>query len=154
MVPREQIIERINSISWQDRENITPEALHLIEEHIEKMRYVVPRIMARENLNTDEAHGFAQAAGSDTLEYGDLLDELFADAEFKGAGVRESLIASITAGYCWHLDPDLKDLPNPWIPFLELTGMGYTVTTDDLINGDEVFLLVGYRDEIARFRIV
>ncbi|MBW4618926.1 MAG: hypothetical protein KME17_06155 [Cyanosarcina radialis HA8281-LM2] len=154
MIHRDRLIQCLNSISWRDRAVITSEAFSLIEEHIEKMRYVIPRIMARQNLNEDEAHGFAQAAGSDSLEYGDLLDKLFADADFAGAGIRHSLIASIAAGYCWHLDPELNDLPNPWIPFLALIEMGYTVTTDASLEGDEVFLLVGYKNGIARFLII
>ena len=63
MVATKELIERINCIRWREREEITPEALGLIEQHIELIRPVVRYIMRTTGKPVSEAHGDALAPG-------------------------------------------------------------------------------------------
>jgi hypothetical protein len=154
MVPREELIEWLNAIEWQRPEEITPEAEAFIGEHVRLMRPVIQELMARQEIDAVEAYGFAQSAGHDTPEGECLLDDLFTKVSFQGAGVRESLIANITACYCWELDPDLGHLPNPWTSLVELYGIGYTTSGEDDPDGQWVTLTVGFRHGERSFPII
>jgi hypothetical protein len=154
IVPREQLVEWLNSIEWLRPEQITPQAEALIADHLAKIRTVIKDVMAKKGVNAVEAHGIAQTAGHDTPEGESLLDDLFSKVLFRGAGVRESLIANIVAGYCWDFDSELCNLPNPWLPLIELYGMGYTTSGDDDPDGNGLTLLVGYKDNSRAYRIV
>jgi len=79
---------------------------------------------------------------------------LFAQASFEGAGVKEPLIRTISACYCWNLDAELNTLPNPWIPLIELISMGYVISNEDAPDGEKTSLLVGYKDGIDKFLII
>jgi hypothetical protein len=154
VVPREQLVEWLNSIAWRGPEQITPEAEALIQDHLTKMRVVIKFLMKKREFNVVDAEGFAQCAGHDTPEQESLIDDLFSKVLFRGAGVRESLIATTVAAYCWDLDPELRHLPNPWLPLVELYGMGYTTSGDADPDGNGLTLLVGYRTGIGSYRIV
>lgn len=154
MVPRESLIDWLNSIQWQQPAAITDEAMTLIKEHLEKIRKVIRHIMVVHNINASEAHGIAQTAGHFTSEYEELLDELFNQVNFEGTGVREPIILAVSACYCWDFESDLKNLPNPWIPLIELIGMGYTISNEDSSDGEKVSLRVGHQDGIDEFLIV
>ena len=153
VVPREQLVEWLNSIEWLRPEQIIPEAEALIADHLGKIRAVIEEMMTT-GVNAVEAHGFAQAAGHNTPEGDALLDDLFSKVLFRGAVVRESIICTITAAYCWDFDPELHHLPNPWLSIVELYGMGYTTSGDDDPDGNGLTLLVGYKNGIDSYRIV
>jgi hypothetical protein len=97
MVPRDRLIDWLNSIQWRQQDGITPEAMTLIEEHLKLIRYVIDHIRAIKGLNASEAHGLAQTPGYSTSEYKEILDKLFAQASFEGTGVREPLILFLPA---------------------------------------------------------
>jgi hypothetical protein len=153
-VPREQLVEWLNSIEWLRPEQISPEAEALIADHLRRIRAVINEVMVKKGVTAVEAHGVAQTAGHDTPEGEALLDDLFCKVVFRGAGVRESLIGTIAAAYCWDLDPELRHLSNPWLPLVELYGMGYTTSGDDDPDGNGLALLVGYKNGIGSYRIV
>ncbi len=153
-VPREQLVDWLNSIEWLRPDQISPEAEALITDHLRKIRAVIKEVMAKKRVNAVEADGFAQSAGHNTPEGKALLHDLFSMVVFRGAGVRTSLIATIVAGYCWDLDPELRDLPNPWLPLIELYGMGYTTSGDDDPDGNGLTLLVGYKNGVGSYRVV
>ena len=153
MVPRDSLIDWLNSILWQQPSVITDEAMTLIKEHLKKIRAVMQHITSVYNINASEAHGIAQTAGHFTSEYERLLDELFNQVKFEGSGAREPIILAVSACYCWNFESDLKNLPNPWIPLIELIGMGYTISNEDSPDGEKVSLLVGYREGIEEFLI-
>ncbi len=117
------------------------------------MRQVIDHIMRVQHCNLADADYMAVTAGHNTPEGEALLDDLFGKVSFS-AGVRESLIATITAAYCWSLDADLNQLPNPWEPLVELYGTGYTTSYDDDADDNGTVLLVGFNGGIARHRIV
>jgi hypothetical protein len=154
MVQREQLIEWLNSIEWLRPLQITAEAQNLIDDHLTKIRVVIKEVMTKRGVNAVDAHGIAQTAGHETPEAQSLLDDLFSKVAFRGAGVRESLIATIASAYCWYDDAELRHLPNPWAPLIDLYGMGYTTSGDDDPDGNGLTLLVGYKDGSASFRIV
>jgi hypothetical protein len=154
MVPREKLIEWLNSIQWLKPERVTPQAEALIQDYLVKIRKVINEVMVSAGVGAVEAHGIAQTAGHDTPEGESLLDELFSKVSFRGAGVRESLIANIAAAYCWDFDAKLRRLPNPWPSLIDLYGMGYTSSGDDDPDGKGLTLLVGYKDAFASYRIV
>jgi hypothetical protein len=154
MVPRESLIDWLNSIEWLRPQGITPEAQALIDDHLVKARKVTKEIMKIKRLNAVEAYGFAQTAPHDTPEGDSLLQELFTKVVFRGAGVRESLITNITAAYCWNYVPKLCPMPNPWAPIIELYGMGYTTSGDDDPDGNGLTLLVGFKNGFNSYRII
>jgi hypothetical protein len=154
MVPRNQLINWLNSIQWQQQDGINPEAMTLIEEHLKLIRYVIDHIKKKKGVNVSEAHGLAQTPGYSTSEYNEILDELFAHGNFEGAVVREPLTLTISACYCWHLDHELSFLINPWIPLVELISMGYLVSNEDSPDGENISLLVGHKNGINEFLII
>lgn len=155
MITRNKLIPWLNSIEWKSKNEINRRAGYLIQDHIRKMRHVLKEIMRSQNIsNVVEAHGFIQSAGHDTPEGERLIAELFSEVSFKNAEVRTGLIATIVACYCWHLDPALKDIINPWIPLMDLFGMGYTVTPEDAPDGQTVSLVVGYKNQETVFHIM
>ncbi len=152
-VPRTQVVEWLNAIEWRHPEKITPEAEALIADYLMKIRLVIKDVMAKKGINAVDADRFAQTAGHDTPDGIALLDDLFSKVTFKGAGVRTSLIANITAAYCWGFDRELCSLPNPWLPLLELYELGYTTSGEDDPDGNGLTLLVGYKNAIGCYRI-
>jgi hypothetical protein len=154
VVPREHLVEWLNSIEWLSVEEISPEAEALIADHLTKIRAVIKDVMATQSVSVVDAHRFAQTAGHNSPEGNLLLDDLFKKVVFRGAGVRLALIGTIAAGYCWRYDADLRHLPNPWLPLIDLYGMGYTTSGDDDPNGDGLSLLVGYKGGIRAYRII
>jgi hypothetical protein len=154
IVPREQLVDWLNSITWLRHERITSEAESLMDDHLRKIRMVIKEVMTRNGVNAVEADGIAQTAGYKTAEYEALIDDLFDKVLFRGAGVRESLIANIAAGYSWDLDPELRDLPNPWLPLIELYGMGYTSSGEDDPDGNGLTLIVGFKGGLRSYRII
>ena len=154
VVPRDRVVEWLNSIEWLRPEQISPQAEVLIADHLRKIRAIIREVMMKKGVNVIEAHGIAQTAGHNTPEGEALLDDLFSKVLFRGAGVRESLISTIAAAYCWDFDPELRHLPNPWSPLVELYGMGYTTSGDDDPDGNGLTLLVGYKNGIKSYRVV
>lgn len=154
MIQRKDLVNWLNSIDWLSPTQISPDAKVLIDEHVAKIRRVIKEVMARKAVGVVEAHGIAQTAGAGTPEVESLLDDLFSKVVFRGAGVRESLIATIAAAYGWDYDAELCHLPNPWAPLVELYGMGYTTSGDDDPDGNGLTLLVGYGTECSSYRIV
>lgn len=155
MVSQDELIPWLNSIEWRSKDEITNEAFFLIQEHLKQVRLVLKYVMKSQQIdNAIEAHGFIQSAGHNTIEGGQLIETLFSEVSFKNAEVRTGLIATIAACYCWHLDSDLKDKTNPWIPVMDLFEMGYTVTPEDDTYAQEVSLAVGYKNKDSLFLIM
>ena len=154
MVARKKLIEWLNTIEWNHASRISEDALALIQRHIELMQDVIKQIVRRKEITADEAHAFAQTAGNESAEYEVLLEELFNRVTFRNSTLREVLIGNIAACYCWSLDPELREMPNPWPPLIELYGMGFTSTTDSDAEGTTVELVVGFKNGEARFPIV
>jgi hypothetical protein len=124
VVQRGALIEWLNSIEWLRAERITPEADAIIADHLTKIRNVVRDMMTKKGVNAVDAHRIAQTAGHNTPEGEALLDDLFSNVGFHGAGVRESLVATIAAGYCWDFDRELRHFPNPCCRLSNCTDWG------------------------------
>jgi hypothetical protein len=154
MVRREELVGWLNAIEWGRPNSITPEAQALIDDHLTKIRIVLRDLMARKGVDPVIAHEIAQDAGNATPFGHSIMDDLFTKVVFKGAGVREALIWSIAAAYCWDLDPNLRGFANPWEPLIELYGLGYTTSTEDDPDWSGLNLRVGYEGGIKSYRIL
>ena len=148
------LVLRLNDVRWRTYKRITPKANKLIQEHLARMRKVIAFLGESKGMLPDDAHGFAQAAGSESRLYEIVLDKLFKEVIFIRSGVREPIIFAITACYGWDYDPDLAHLPNPWFPLLQLCLLGYPISSDSSLDSKSVSLVVGLRDSLREFKIV
>ena len=153
MVPQAELSDWLNRINWLAPTAVSPDAESLIKEHLKRIRTVIKSIVDRENVSKAEAYSIAQTAGHNEFKCQGLLDDLFNKVTFRGAGVRTALIANIAAGYCWGFDNELSHLPNPWIPLIDLYGMGYTSSTDEDPDTDSILLLIGYSQKTREYHI-
>jgi hypothetical protein len=155
MVPRDALVDWLNSIRCPSPAAITPEAKALIEKHIALYRPVLRTLMDRHGVDIDQAECIACTPAHDTTEYASLLDDLFSRVRFEGAGeARYALIANVAACYCWHLDPELSEMPNPWEPLLSLYEMGYLPTVGPDGDGTCVSLSVRFGDGFAEYQVI
>jgi hypothetical protein len=149
-----EFVESVSHIRWRTPEAVSPEAEGLIGEHIARMQEVVRVLQAKEGLTATAAYDRALSGGYQAPEYDELTRLLYERVDFRGAGVREHLVFVLASAYCWEQDPSLGAQANPWTPLVQLYRLGYTTSFEDDEEAQTVELLVGYRDGIARYRIV
>ena len=147
----DDLIRRVNRISWRENAEITPEAAALINLHVERIRPVVRYIVGKTGKPVAEAHGIALVPAYSSPEYGAIFDALSEEGDFANAVAWEPVILTIAASEAWHLDPDLSRFPNPWQPLAELCQMGYPTSYVDAPDHSSVHLRVGLRDGTQDF---
>ncbi|MDG3005656.1 hypothetical protein [Paludisphaera mucosa] len=153
MEPIETLVRRLNRIRWC-REMITADAEALIQDFLQKVRPAIQRVLATHDVTPAHAYGLTQTAGHASPESRHAVEVVFQKGLFIGAGARESIIVAISSAYGWEHDPELSDLPNPWLPMLNSIEMGYTPSGDEDPDGQWVQLWVGHRGGIATYLIV
>jgi hypothetical protein len=154
MVPRDNIVEWLNSIKWLSQESVTDDAQMLIDKHLVLIRPLIHMLMTDKHLDASPAHGLIFTAGHNSACGQSLLDEISARVTFEGARVREPMMAIVTAACCWESDPELNRMINPWPPLIELIGLGYACSFEDDVDLCGVTLWVGYREGIDKYRVV
>lgn len=155
LVPRERLAQWLNSIQWRSRNAITATASERIQRYATNIEPIIQALRNEENLSIANAHGFIITAGHESSCGTELLDELFdyKNVRFTGAIVREPIIMTIVAAYCWGSDPSLNRFQNPLLPLISLIGLGYPISFDDDEDEQGTSLCVGTRSGIETFRI-
>lgn len=154
MVAREDIIGWLNSIEWLSEDVVSERAQTLIRRHLDLIRPIIKTLVTEKKVEVSYAHGLTMTAGHSSPCGESLLDELFSKATFRNAGAREPMIAIVVAAFCWHSDDELSRMENPWPPLIDLMALGYSCSFEDDIDFNGVTLWVGYRNGIAKYRIV
>jgi|SRR5215469_16093935 len=149
----DEIIQKLQQVTWRSVAEITPQAEAFIREHIAKMSAVLKQLNRTQHLGPIKAYARAQSAGHQAAGYDDFMDRLFDEVEFRGAGVREHIILA-AAAYCfWSEDPDVCQLENPWAPVMKLYEAGYTSSFEENEREQSIKLLFGYKEGIKPYAL-
>ncbi len=153
MTPLKARLLWLETISWQQSEQVTASAKELIRSHIELVRPILARLMASEELSASEAHDMILTPAPDSKDYQAYFSEEMEDFDLPGCSVPEQILMTVAAHDVWHLDPELSSDPNPWVPIMELYRMGYPTSYLDTTEHDGISLQVGLRDGVEVFLV-
>lgn len=154
MKPPTDLIDTLNMIEWRKPTELSSTAEALIGDFLGRVRDVIKALVAAQGVLPGEAFDVIRTAGPDSTTHQQLIDDLFTKVNFRGAGVRETLILPIVSFFSWDEDPQLSQYPNPWSPLLDLYKMGYTSDFDVSTDWKEVSLIVGYDNAEQSYHIV